>query len=271
MTRNEPDAAKQWESDWARRLPPDKPWIVRIDGRSFHRWTRGLERPFDEGLREAMAQSAEALVHEAGAEHAFTQSDEITLVLYAHAQREPAFGAKLQKLVSLLAARATMTFNEAIGKANPAHATRAGAALFDARVFAVPSPEAAVRALEARRNDCWRNAVQSVGHWRYGHQAMHRRPISEVARALEADGLAMKEWPVRHTGGVGFERVRVRRAFSTEEIDKLPGRHAARTNPALEVERSEIVRVEGPSYRDIDASVAKIFGWRDAEPRQDTV
>ena len=78
MTGDELESAKRWESEWARRLPPDKPWIVRLDGRSFHRWTRGLERPFDEGLREAMAQSAEAVMHEAGAEHAFTQSDEIT-------------------------------------------------------------------------------------------------------------------------------------------------------------------------------------------------
>lgn len=263
--RHDEGMGKTWEREWAQKLPDDAPWIVRLDGRGFHRWTRGLERPFDETLREAMIDTATAVLKEGGAEHAFTQSDEITLVFHHTGKREPAFGGKLQKLVSLLSACASTTFNERIARLNPEHHQRAGTALFDARAFAVPNTTAAVTAVAERSTDCWRNAVQSVGHWRYGHKRMLGRKTREVAEQLETEGLGMSQWPARHVYGVAIEQRRVRRAFTTQEITELAQKHEARTNPNLEVERTETVRVEGASYQDTQSAHARIFEWRSTQ------
>ena len=211
-----------------------------------------------------MVDTAEAVLTEAGGEHAFTQSDEVNIVIARTGKSEPAFGGKLQKLVSLLAACASTTFNGAARQLAPEHAARAGTALFDARVFAVPGEEAARLALEERQRDCWRNAVQSVGHWRYGHKAMLGRPTREVVHDLEDEGIGMGSWPAMHTGGVALARRRVRRRFTTDEIERLPPKHTARANPDLIYERTEVEAVQAPDYRDAAWAHATIFGWRDA-------
>ena len=257
------EASKQWESEWARRLPLDEPWIVRLDGRSFHSWTRGLDRPFDERLREAMARTTEAVVEEAGAWHGYTQSDEVNLVLWCTAEQEPAFGGKLQKIVSLLAARATATFNEAIRELHPSHARRMGTGLFDARIFAVPGRGEAAAAIEERSRDCRRNAVRSIGHVRYGHKALLGVGTRELIERLESDDDPVQAWPGRHIGGIAISKRRVKRRFKAHELDKLPPRHAARLDPQVKIERTEVVRVENPTYRDTAQAVGMIFGWRD--------
>ena len=262
--RRDEGEAKRWEQVWARRLPPDNPWIVRLDGRGFHGWTRGLERPFDDRLRAMMVETAEAILTEAGGEHAFTQSDEVTIVIACTGKSEPAFGGKLQKLVSLLAACASTTFNDAARRLAPEHAVKAGTALFDARAFAVPGEEAARIAFEERQRDCRRNAVQSVGHWRYGHRAMLGRSSREVAQALEDEGIGMGSWPAMHTGGVALARRRVWRRFTTDEIERLPPKHTARAKPDLIYERTEVEAMHAPDYRDAAWAHATIFGWRDA-------
>ena len=196
-----PDVArpgsKVWEDEWTSVLPPHRPWIVRLDGRTFHRWTRGLKRPFDDALREAMVHTARETMIDAGADFAYTQSDEVTLVLWHTGRQEPAFGGKVQKLASLLAARASVAFNEFVSRELTEHASRAGMATFDARVFAVPGLAEAAAAVRERQRDAWRNAIQSIGHWQYGHKALQRRKNRDIAQALDNDGMGMNTWAAR--------------------------------------------------------------------------
>ena len=262
-TRRNEGLAKAWEQEWAQRLPAEQPWIVRIDGRAFHSWTRGLERPFDKGLRQSMVESARAVVEESGAWHGYTQSDEINAVMYATEGQCPGYGGKLQKIVSLLAASATIAFNEAAKRHLPAHVRQAGPAMFDARVFAVPGRREACTALDERRRDTWRNAVQSVGHWRYGHRAMMGVKTAEIARRLEEDGVGMDCWNPCHVQGVAIAKKRVRRAYRSDEIEQLPRKHEARSNHELKVERTEMAEVVAPPYGDGEAVMELVFGWRD--------
>lgn len=58
------------------------PVICRLDGRSFHSFTKGFKRPFDDVLIQTMQQTAKYLCENIqGAVIAYTQSDEISLVL----------------------------------------------------------------------------------------------------------------------------------------------------------------------------------------------
>ena len=62
----------------AKRIPT----IVRIDGKSFHSFTRQFQKPFDQIFIEAMWETAKFLCENVmGCKLAYVQSDEITLLL----------------------------------------------------------------------------------------------------------------------------------------------------------------------------------------------
>lgn len=58
------------------------PVAIRIDGKSFHTFTRGFRKPFDEILMKSMQDTMKYLcAHVEGCVLGYTQSDEITLIL----------------------------------------------------------------------------------------------------------------------------------------------------------------------------------------------
>ena len=70
-------------------VPPNLPFIVRLDGRCFSKFTRkfkklatetGSKLPYFPQFKNAMILTAHHLMHEFGASSAYTHSDEITLI-----------------------------------------------------------------------------------------------------------------------------------------------------------------------------------------------
>jgi tRNA(His) 5'-end guanylyltransferase len=106
------DRMKSYEAhETSRRSMKRLPICVRVDGRAFHTFTRGLDRPFDEGFSKAMIETCKFLVSETHAKIGYTQSDEITLIFWDSTHSgEPLFGGKLFKLTSVLASLATGGF-----------------------------------------------------------------------------------------------------------------------------------------------------------------
>jgi tRNA(His) 5'-end guanylyltransferase len=107
MKNNYENRTKQFLT---RRLPT----IIRLDGKAFHTYTRGLERPFDEGLIEDMQNTTIKLCEEIqGCKMGYTQSDEITLVLTDYDKLETSawFDYNVQKMTSVAASIATAWFN----------------------------------------------------------------------------------------------------------------------------------------------------------------
>ena len=45
---------KKYEMQSRTRLLRKVPVIIRLDGKAFHTWTRGLDRPFDRNLMNIM-------------------------------------------------------------------------------------------------------------------------------------------------------------------------------------------------------------------------
>jgi tRNA(His) guanylyltransferase len=90
---------------------PMVPVLARLDGRSFHSFTKGLKRPYDERLTGLMVETTQ-LVQETNARCGYTQSDEITLVWLAEEwESDIFFAGKLQKMNSILASMTTAFFN----------------------------------------------------------------------------------------------------------------------------------------------------------------
>jgi tRNAHis guanylyltransferase len=78
------DRMKGYESAEAgRRLMPLVPVMARIDGRCFSSFTRGMRRPYDPTMSEAMIDTTVQLVKETNACMGYTQSDEITLAWHS--------------------------------------------------------------------------------------------------------------------------------------------------------------------------------------------
>lgn len=58
------------------------PILVRLDGKAFHTFTKGLQRPFDKRLSDLMVDTTKFLVEQSNATVGYTQSDEISLAIY---------------------------------------------------------------------------------------------------------------------------------------------------------------------------------------------
>ena len=112
------DRMKVYENLERAYLPKNSFVVLRLDGKAFHSLTKGMERPFDNNFRLCMAYAMKCLCENvAGVKFAYTQSDEISLLLSdkASEETEPWFGNNLQKLVSVSSSICTVYFNSFFG------------------------------------------------------------------------------------------------------------------------------------------------------------
>src|SRR5690348_1902836 len=83
-------------------------WVVlRLDGRSFTKFTANLEKPFDLRFQDWMRQTSIALLKELHGIYAYTESDEISLLF---PKDWDFFDREVEKLVSISASIASSTF-----------------------------------------------------------------------------------------------------------------------------------------------------------------
>lgn len=240
------DRCKSLESVTDVRLDPALPLVIRLDGRSFSRFTSSLEKPFFWPMHEAMCEVALRLAHECSARFAYTQSDEITLVLDgASGDTQPWFGGRLLKVASVLASLATLSFHHACA-ARDVHGT--GIALFDCRVFSAPSRKEAWECVLWRELDAAKNSVSMLARAHFSAKSLHGKSSQTMRAMLREAGHPWESLHPRLRYGSGFHRVTVRRAFSAEEIASLPPKHAARAQPDLIVERQDYLALTSPVH-----------------------
>jgi tRNA(His) 5'-end guanylyltransferase len=213
------------------RLTRRTPVIIRIDGKAFHTFTKGFDRPFDEVLGKAMVRTMEYLCNNIqGCIFGYTQSDEITLVLsdYKRLTTDAWFDYKIQKMCSIAASMATMAFNKYFTsevnrlRSNDIHsflynntllpmrtsylfALEKGA-MFDARVFNIPKEEV-VNCIYWRQLDAARNSVQMVGQANFSDNELHGKSCKVIQEMLhEQKGINWNDYPTRWKRGVCWTR-----------------------------------------------------------------
>lgn len=192
------DRMKAYENVPRNYLTRRIPVIIRIDGKAFHTFTKGMRKPFDRLLMTVMQQTMLYLCeHIQGCVFGYTQSDEITLVLtdYRTITTDAWFGYGVQKMSSVAASMATMAFNrffiEAysnIGecvdeKYMDSIQKKLGTAIFDARVFSVPKDEVC-NCLIWRQQDATRNSIEAVGHANFSHTELHGKSCDAIQDML---------------------------------------------------------------------------------------
>lgn len=183
------------------------PVAIRLDGKAFHTFTRGFEKPFDEVLGNAMRETMKYLCENIqGCVFGYTQSDEITLILvdYRRLNSDAWFDYEVQKVCSISASMATMKFNkifyqnftqwrdkifdykdiECANELLNAYciAIEKGA-MFDARCFNIPKEEVA-NLIYWRQLDATRNSIQMVGQAYFSHNELQYKSNSNIQDML---------------------------------------------------------------------------------------
>ena len=195
------DRMKGYEYVTRNYLTRKLPVIIRIDGKAFHSFTRGLKKPFDEIFVKSMQDTMKYLCENVqGCVLGYTQSDEITLVLVDYQNRDASawFDNNIQKMISVSASMATLAFNNAFWD-NMAEYLNANqindmnfiemmykklwSAMFDSRVFTLPKEEVA-NCLIWRQQDATRNSIQSVGQANFSHKELHGKNCSDIQDML---------------------------------------------------------------------------------------
>jgi tRNA(His) 5'-end guanylyltransferase len=205
------DRMKRHEATYRALLPCRTYSIIRVDGRAFHSYLRGAERPYDEQFMADMDHTAEALCAEiTGAVLAYTQSDEISILVtdFSSPGTQPWFGGVIAKQTSIAASIATAELN----------ARRPGGrALFDARVFTLGNPTEVVNYFLWRQRDAVRNSISMAAQAHYSHRQLHGVSTGQMQELLWADHrINWNDYPdgckrgrvtVRQTGGRDVEYV----------------------------------------------------------------
>ena len=257
------DRMKECEERNSIKLLPLIPTLIRLDGRSFHSFTKGLDRPFDEHLRHCMVETMKQLVEETNARCGYTQSDEITLLLHSDEPKSMIwFDGKHSKIVSQSAALATLFFYQEIQKQLPDYAERCPT--FDSRCWQVPTKTEAVNAFLWREMDATRNSISMAAHAEFGTEKLHGKSASEKQDLLMGKGINWNDYPAEFKRGIYCQRVSVERKFTTDEVEQLPEKHLARQNPDLIVKRSQVSAHCLPILSQISNKVEVLF--EGAEP-----
>jgi len=280
------DRIKGYEKAYiSQRAMPLLPVIARLDGKSFHTWTKGLDRPFDEDFLSIMQNTTKKLIEETGACIGYTQSDEITLIFYsANTESQIFFDGKLHKMTSVLASMCTAYFNEMFEKVKDVYVGKLNVmqlstsinntpefkkaqvlfdkpiAIFDCRVFQVPTKDEAVNCLIWREQDAVRNSILSVAQTKFSHKEMHGKSTAELQEMMfQKDGTNWNDFAPHLKRGCYFQKVISERKFTTKEIDKLPPKHEARTNPDLIVTRTDVRVMTFPRLTQITNRTDVVF------------
>lgn len=252
------DRIKAYEAMTEIQLIPLLPIVARIDGRTFHTFTKGMKRPYDEKMTNAMISTAKRLAESTDARIAYTQSDEITLIWYSdNTKSQTFFNGRHSKLVSNLAAMATLYFYQEVLKNMPEYASRNPT--FDCRVFNVPTIQEACNVLTWRELDATKNAVSQAAREFYSDKECLGKNSSDKQEMLFDKGVNFNNYPDSFKRGTYVIRKQTETVFTAEEIEKLPPKHAARTNPLLKVKRQMFVAVNLPVITKIVNVVDVVF------------
>lgn len=249
------------------RLMPLLPIIARLDGRSFHNFTKGLKRPYDEGLSQLMIECTDYLVKQTGANCGYTQSDEITLGWAADDFKSSVFfDRRISKMISILSAMLSVQFNKRLPEFLPAeYAERLP--LFDCRIWCAPNHIEGANAFLWREQDATKNSISMAASAYYSHKELLNKNGKVKQEMLFQKGINWNDYPAFFKRGTFIQKRKVERKLLIEEINELPPKHKARLNPDLIIERTSYVKLEMPPFSKVTNRPEVIFYG--ANPRVD--
>ncbi|GGJ41783.1 tRNA(His) guanylyltransferase Thg1 family protein [Deinococcus roseus] len=180
--------------------------VVRLDGRSFSRFTQQFyQKPFDNRFKDAMVQTATALMKDLHGLYGWTSSDEISILL---PPGWAGFGRSLEKTLSLSASLAGSTFSLQVGQA----------VQFDSRIWLGATLADVLDYFQWRQEDSARCALQGWAYWTLRQQGKTAQEVTQLLEGTDAafknellfqQGINFNETPLWQRRGIGIYTAQV--------------------------------------------------------------
>jgi len=229
-----------YEDRYRISLPRRTNIIIRIDGKAFHSYTKGLERPFDKALSDDMDETTKFLCENIqGAKMGYVQSDEISILItdYEDLGTHAWFDNNLQKMCSISASLATTRFNQLrlarrfrnmIDLEMPNTDVNVSIAAdmiekfktaqFDARVFVIPEAEEVVNYFIWRQQDATRNSISMAAQSMFSHKDLQNKSTSDMQDMMMLKkGVNWNDYPTRFKRGTAV--IKVEGKFMAKDFD----------------------------------------------------
>ena len=211
------------------KLMANLPVIIRLDGKKFSKLSKilNLDKPYDENFSLIMKNTAEFLLKNVNkCVVAYTQSDEISLILDNTYDSPVDYDRRTQKLCSTVASLCSVYFNTLVKDhySNTEHLYTNVYPTFDARVYNVPSWIEASNVLLWRELDATKNSIQGLGQSKLTENAMRGRTNKEVQAVLLKDfDCNWNDFPNHFKRGTYFVRYKNEENKTLiEELENLP-------------------------------------------------
>lgn len=178
------------------------PVIVRIDGKAFHTFTKGMKKPFDNVFMKSMQDTMKYLCENVqGCVLGYCQSDEISLLIVDYENLESCawFDNNLSKIISITSSMASLYFHKTfyknmfkycvgnnkdkdynnllVDKSNSLQ-------FFDSRVFNLQKEEVN-NYFVWRQQDAIKNAIQMIGRAYFTHKELENKNGKDIIDMLD--------------------------------------------------------------------------------------
>lgn len=192
MKDNLGDRIKDYENITRYSLPRRTYTILRLDGKAFHTYTKGLKKPFDSELSEDITSSVSLLLKEmGGAKFAYCQSDEISILMtdVENISSQVWFNGNIQKIASVSSSILTAQFNarrvirQLVQYSSETEKIKL--ANFDCRVFSIPDRIEVMNYFRWRNQDCRRNSISMVAYSLFSHKSLQGKSSKDKISMIE--------------------------------------------------------------------------------------
>lgn len=212
---------EQYEDRTRYYLPRRTFNIIRVDGKSFSKYTSRFKKPFDTIISDAMDFTLLSLCKEIqNVKFGYTQSDEISLLLtdFDDIKTQAWFDGNIQKITSISASIATKSFNKFMvknyltEKLNNGNTTITEKFIenifnikwadFDSRVFTIPDRTEVENYFIWREKDAVRNSISGTAQALYkNNKTLLGKSCNEMQEMCFQKGVNWNDTPVRFKRG----------------------------------------------------------------------
>ncbi len=225
------DRMKQYENEFNYKILPNEGFIIRLDGRSFSRFTKSFSKPFDINFVKAMSMTMRDLVEKFEAQTGYTHSDEITLIFNSINDDEleikiHIFDGRIQKLLSLTSAYCSVRFNYHLEKIidssdfkyndNLIKVIKSHQQMFDARILKFSKDkmyEILNHQIWRSVHDCNRNAIQTYTYTNYSTKEVMNKNTTEMIEMLKTKNINWNDIPTFIKHGIYCKKILVDKAI----------------------------------------------------------
>jgi tRNA(His) 5'-end guanylyltransferase len=239
-----------------RILMPKLPIYARLDGKSFHTFTKNMLRPYDKDMVDLMVDTTKYLVEKTNALIGYTSSDEISLAWYfPEPNSEPLFGGRICKITSVLsgmcsayfAVNALKNFPLLVSKHLPS---------FDCRVINLPNKEEVANMFLWRESDATKNAISMASQFHFSHKELQGKTGPEMQEMLfQQRDVNFNDYPSYFKRGTFIKRIVKEVELTESQKICIPEKY----RPNGKIKRSFVEEIDMPSFRKVINRVGVIF------------